>query len=441
MIMNNHNTVELERALLGLLIVERQSIGNVINYLEPIDFFDMNNRIVYEAIIDISNNDMDVEVATLVASLKKVGKLEKIGGINFISSLVNEAGLSANLSKFVKEISEKSQLRKVDGVLSNLSSEIKKSDVSAEEILEKVEQEILSTTRAVQTSDFEYSSDIVDQAIISIRDKASHDGISGLPSEYPSLDDMTSGFQKGDLIILAARPSMGKTAFALNLAANVSRDATVAIFSLEMPAIQLMNRIISFTGFIEGDKIREPNKMNDSDWTKFHQGSDQVKEMNIYVDDSAGLRLAELVWKAKKLHKNKGLDMIVIDYLQLLTVGPASSRDRQAEVSVISRTLKKLARELDIPIIALSQLSRAVENRENKTPIMADIRESGSIEQDADIIMFLFRGAYYEEDKGIGQVQQDTKIIIAKHRNGAIGNVYLKFNPRIGLFTDTKVAK
>ena len=438
--MNKHNTVELERALLGLLIIERNTIGNVINYLEPIDFFDINNRTVYEAIVEVANNDMDVETATIVASLKKTGKLEKVGGINFISSLMNEAGLSSNLSQFVKEISEKSQLRKVDNVLNSLSSEIKKNDASAEDILEKVEQEILSTTRAVQTSDFEHSSDIVDQAIESIRQKASHDGISGLSTDYPSLDDMTSGFQKGDLIILAARPSMGKTAFALNLAANIGRNHNVAVFSLEMPATQLINRLISFTGFVDGDKIREPNKLNDSDWTKLHQGSDQVKEMNIFVDDSAGLRLAELVWKAKKLSKNKGLDMIVIDYLQLLTVGPASSRDRQAEVSVISRTLKKLARELDIPIIALSQLSRAVENRENKTPIMADIRESGSIEQDADIIMFLYRGAYYEEDKGAGQSQQETKIIIAKHRNGSVGNIYLKFNPKIGLFTDTKAA-
>ncbi len=438
--MSNQNTLELERALLGLLIVERSSIGNVINYIKPDDFFDQKNRAVYSAIVDVTEQDMDVEVATIVSVLKKKQLLEKVGGVNFISSLMNEAGLSSNLSKFVKEISEKSQLRKVGGVLSSLSTEVNKSDASAEDILEKVEQEILSTTRAIQTKDFETSKEVVDQTLEELRKKASHDGISGLSSELPSLDNMTSGFQKGDLIILAARPSMGKTAFALNLAASVSKAHNVAIFSLEMPSTQLVNRVISFTGYVDGGKIREPNKLSENDWTKLELASNEVKKMNLFIDDSAGLKLAELTWKAKKLYKNKGLDMIVIDYLQLLTVGNASSRDRQGEVAVISRTLKKLARELNIPIIALSQLSRAVESRESKIPMMADIRESGSIEQDADIIMFLYRAAYYEEDKGAGQAQQETKIIIAKHRNGSVGNIDLKFNPKIGLFTDTKVA-
>ncbi|WKX02709.1 replicative DNA helicase [Candidatus Mycoplasma mahonii] len=435
--MDNHKVLEIERALLGLLLIDNRSVNNTMNYLEPSDFFDQNNKAVYEAILDVKNKGMKIEVATILSSLKQKKALDKIGGANYISSLMNDAGLHANLSKFIKEITDKAQLRKVESVIKGLSSEVSKSNASTESILEKVEQDIFSTTRKVQTREFQHTNIIIKDALDNLEKKAVHEGPTGIASDYASLDKMTSGFQNGDLIIIAARPSMGKTAFALNLAANIAKRSIVGFFSLEMPSEQLINRLISFGSYINGNKIREPHLLNETEWSKIHAASDQIKEMDLYIDDSPGLKLSELVWKTKKLAETKGLDIIFIDYLQLLTVASSRSENRQAEVSVISRTLKKLARELEIPIIALSQLSRKVESRENKRPMMSDIRESGAIEQDADIITFIHRPVYYEDDKGKGQTFHDSEVIIAKHRNGPIGNVKLKFNPKIGLFTDT----
>ncbi len=436
MINSQHASVEIERAILGLLLVNKKAINNIRGFLLPEDFYDAKNSLLFQTILSVHDEGFEIELAPVVAKLRTTNSFDKIGGEQYLAQLINESGIHANITKYIKAIADKSQLRKVAKVIAGLGVEISKSDISAEALLEKVESDILSSTRETKQKDFENAKSIVDRALQEIEKKAAHEGVSGLASEFPTLDNMTSGFQRGDLVIVAARPSMGKTAFALNLAATIAKNHTVALFSLEMPAVQIMNRLLSFTGYVEGNKLREPNKLGSDDWTKLHLAKEKVAKLKLYVDDSAGVKLGELVWKAKKLHKNVGLDMIVIDYLQLLSVGNASSDNRQAEVSVISRTLKQLARELDVPVVALSQLSRRVEQRENKTPMMSDLRESGAIEQDADLITFLYREAYYKPAEA-SKTHQKTDIIISKHRNGAVGVISLQFNPMLGLFTDS----
>ena len=433
--MDNHQSVKLERALLGLILVNASSINKIRGYIVSADFFDKKNIIVFQTFMDIIDEGNEIETTLVIHKLEKNEQLKAIGGDTYIMDLIESAGMESNIPKYIKEIADKAQLRKVKLVVKELQQEIDKSSADASDILEKVEQGILTATRDVKQKDFQDAESVVDNSLKKIEERAAQDGISGLPTEIPSLDVITSGLQKGDLIIVAARPSMGKTAFALNLAANIAKQSNVAFFSLEMPAEQLMNRILSFTGFIDGNKLKDSNKLTSDDWKKLYVASSKAKKLNLYIDDSAGVKLSELVWKAKKLSKNAGLDMIVIDYMQLITVGSGSSDNRQAEVSAISRTLKMLARELEIPVIALSQLSRKVEQRENKTPMMSDLRESGAIEQDADIIMFLYREAYYKKEEA-DKSHQATDVIIAKHRNGAIGSISLSFNPQIGLFTD-----
>ena len=433
--MDKKHSVKLEKALLGLILVNPSSIGKIRGFIVAEDFYDQKNKIIYNTFMEVLNEGNEIETTLVIHKLQKNDNLKKAGGDIYISELIESAGMESNVNKYIKEIVDKSQLRKVKKVVGEIQIEIEKSSADASVILEQVEQGILSATRDTKQKDFEDAESVVDLSLKRIEERAAQEGISGLTTEIPSLDVMTSGLQKGDLIIVAARPSMGKTAFALNLAANVAKANTVAFFSLEMPSEQLMNRILSFTGFIDGHKIKDSNKLTSDDWKKLYVASTKAKKLKLYIDDSAGVKLAELVWKAKKLAKNVGLDMIVIDYMQLITVGSGSSDNRQAEVSAISRTLKMLARELEIPVIALSQLSRKVEQRENKTPMMSDLRESGAIEQDADIIMFLYREAYYNREEA-NPNHQNTDVIIAKHRNGAIGTIKLSFNPTIGLFTD-----
>ena len=396
---NSHSVVEIEQSLLGLILINKKAILKVRGLLVSNDFFDKRNRIIFQSLNNLLDKNSEIELPLLIADINKNNLLKEAGGVEYISSLVAAAGLFANVDSYIREIADKSQLRKVRNVITTLDKEIDKNDADAEIILEKVEQEILSATRDVQSKDFRTSEDIINAAIKDIEQRATSKGLTGIPSEYPSLDKITSGFQKGDLIILAARPSMGKTAFALNLAVNAAKLKNVAVFSLEMPSEQLFKRILGFTSFVDGYKITNPSMMDKDDFNKVYAAEEKIKNLKIFVDDSPGLKLAELLWKARKLNKNVGLDMIVIDYLQLLNVGNSSSNNRQVEVSLISRTLKQIARELNIPVIALSQLSRDVEKRENKKPMMSDLRESGAIEQDADIIAFLYRDAYYHPEK------------------------------------------
>ncbi|NQZ65698.1 MAG: replicative DNA helicase [Mycoplasmatales bacterium] len=436
--LNKNQVVEYEKALIGSILVDKNSFDKAKGLLSSEDFFDVKNQLVFQAIDDASEQDFAIEPAPIIEILTKDGNLQKAGGSEYIDLLISEAGLTSNIIKYAEAIVEAAKMRSVIIEINAIQDTIRKKHLSSDEVLEQVEMNIISNARDGSKSEFQNAKDVVKQAMDDISKKLSGEIISGIPTEFKSLDKILGGLHKGDLIILAARPSMGKTALALNIATNVAKENPVAFFSIEMPNKALMNRIISSKGRISSRKIYEPNRLTHSEMTKLEFASESASKLNLYLDDSPGIKLAELVWKAKRLKKNKGLELIVIDYLQLLTVGTTHSENRQAEVSIISRTLKKLARELNVPVIALSQLSRKVESRESKVPMMSDIRESGAIEQDADVIAFVYREAYYkskdlDEDD---QSQQETQVIIGKHRNGATGIVRLSFEPEFGIFLD-----
>lgn len=437
---NSIHAIELEKALLGAILVNEKLFHNIKGRITPQEFYDKKNAQLFAVILEIYDNGYeDIEVAPIVNRLKEKGLLEKIGGEEYIASLIKNPGFASNATNYMKEISDKAAVRDLKVRLAGMQKDLEKTDVDPSAVLDKFETDVLSTNRGTEVKEFIDSKTAIDQTIEALEKRAAGEGVSGVSVDLPSLDAITGGFQKGDLIILAARPSMGKTALALNMAASASKTHNVAFYSLEMPTNQLYNRILSFTAFIDGDKLRDSKNITDNEWRKIYLAKDKIENMNLFIDDTSGIKLSELVWKAKKLHKNKGLDMIVIDYLQLIVSSTSGNGDnRQAEVSLISRTLKKLARDLNIPVIALSQLSRKVEQRESKVPMMSDLRESGAIEQDADIIAFVYRDAYYNREKAQETVGQPevTDVIIAKHRNGSIGKVRLTFKPEHGLFME-----
>jgi len=433
---NNDSVIKLERSLLGMILVEKGSINRIRGFLTPEDFYDKNNRTLFKAIIDANNGGFEIEINTIIIQLQKSGVFEQIGGDKFLTDLQSEHTFISNATKFAREIVEKSRLRQVKKLLTNLSTQANKEGATADDILENVEQSIISITRDTEAKDFRSVNEVADDSLQAIQKRATNQGVSGLVTDFPSLDDITSGLQKGDLMIIAARPSMGKTAFALNLVQNIAKHHTVAIFSLEMPARQLVDRLLASQAYIESNKLRDSHRLTASEWTKLDLACSRVKRLKLFIDDTPGLKLADLIWKSRRLKKNEGVDAIFIDYLQLLTVGKKYSQNRQNEVSLISRSLKQLARELDIPIIALSQLSRGVEMRENKRPMMSDIRESGAIEQDADIITFLYRPGYYNKDEIADPRKQLAELNIAKHRNGSLGTIKFMFDPSISLFSD-----
>ena len=439
---NSKSVIEYERALLGIFITSPDEFDKVKGALLAEDFFDERNRIVFQALEDLTEQGFAVEVTPIIQIIQNNGGLKKIGGQEYIDLLISEAGLRTNVRKFAEAITEKSRMRQVIAEIDSLQDEIKKKNLSADEVLQKVEMDIISNTRNESKAGFKSAKLVVEEVMEELEKKLSGELVSGIPSGFADLDKVTGGFHEGELIILAARPSMGKTALALNIAANVAKDKSVAFFSLEMGAKSLATRVIGFTGFLTSGKLQKPSLMTTSDRQKFGIATEKVSKLNINFNDASGIKLSEMVWLAKRLKKNKGLDMIVIDYLQLISAG-GNGNDRQNEVATISRTLKKLARELNIPIIALSQLSRKVEQRESKVPMMSDLRESGAIEQDADLIAFVYREAYYnnKETDTENNEQQKIQVIIGKHRNGPTGVVNLSFVPQYGLFMNAPKEK
>lgn len=432
----NKSSEEFERALLGTILANKNAFDKIKGLIVSDDFYEKKNKIVFQAIDDIVEKGFVVEMAPIIKELKETDRLGVIGGEEYLNILLSFSGIKSNLQKFAEGIVEKSRMRQVAREINSIQAALKEQNLSADELLDRVETDIISSTRNGSNSDFRSAKEVVVDVIDEMNKKLAGEITSGMPSGYKELDKILGGFHKGDLFVLAARPSMGKTALALNIAANVARDKTVAFFSVEMASSQLINRIIGFTAYLESHKISDPRLMTQTDKQKYSSATNKIKNMKLYMDDSPGIKINELVWKARRLKKNIGIDMIIIDYLQLLSAG-GKTDNRQAEVSLISRTLKKLARELEVPVIALSQLSRKVEQRESKIPMMSDIRESGAIEQDADIIGFVYREDYYNNNKEeVSQEHQLTKIIIGKHRNGPTGVANLSFDAKCGLFLD-----
>lgn len=434
-------STDAEEAVLGAILVNPVCLTKVVEFIKPEAFYKPTHRYVYEAMLQLFNSNERIDIVSVSDVLNLNQKLELVGGRAFINDLSFKTITTSNIEYYAKIIQEKAIKR----ALINAGSEITTSGYEltpVEDSLEKAEKLIFNIASEKITKDLTHVKDLVLQTYEKIEYRYQHRGeLTGVTTGFYELDEMTSGLQKSDLIILAARPSMGKTAFALNIAQNAALrgKVPVAIFSLEMSKDQLVQRMLCSEAEIDSQKLRSGN-MTDKDWEKLALAMDAFASAPIYIDDSAGCSLTDVRAKCRRLvMEEKNLGLIVIDYLQLME--SASNEDRMQQISAISRGLKILARELNVPIIALSQLSRAVESRTDKRPMLSDLRDSGAIEQDADIVTFIYRDDYYkkeggeEEDEAVKAANKgESEIIIAKQRNGPIGTVKLLFQGNITKF-------
>ncbi len=435
------NSIDTERALLGTMLVYEKSTRTAIEEgLTIQDFYLDAHRKIFSVVDTIHQEGKLVDVMTVSTKLNDLGQLALVGGMDYIVQLSDSSVTSASTKHYVNVLQDKTYLRKLIETAEEITQDSFDGSYKVEELLDSAEKRILDVTRSRRTSDFRSSEEVINSVIDNIykmRNQKSR--ITGVKTGYSVLDNLTAGLQRGDLIILAARPSMGKTAFALNVGLNVAHFNTneaVALFSLEMPAEQLMSRMIAKKSQIGGSVLKN-GQLNNEEMARLMEASTEMQGMKIFIDDSATIRMSEIFSKCRKLKAEHGLCLIVIDYIQLITGSGKSGDNRQQEVSEISRSLKGLARELEVPVIALSQLSRAVETRSEKVPMMSDLRESGSIEQDADIVMFLYREAYYKKDENKEEPdEQGVQLIVAKHRNGATSSIDLHFKKSISGFYD-----
>jgi len=407
--------LEAEQAVLGAILLDSEALITAMERISSEDFYRGSHQRIFEP----------VDLITLISRLQDKQQLEEVGGVSYLTELANAVPTSANVDYYAQIVEEKSMLRRLIRAATQIVSNGYSSAEDVGELLNEAEQRILEISQRRSGSGFVAIRDVLMEVFERVEFLYHHKGgVTGISSGFPDLDKMTSGFQRSDLIIVAARPSVGKTAFALNIAQNVgvrSRE-TVAIFSLEMGAAQLVQRMICAEANVDATRMRT-GFLEPDDWEKLTMAIGALSEANIYIDDSPSVTVADIRAKCRRLKKEKGLGMILIDYLQLIQ-GRGKGDNRQQEVSEISRTLKAIARELDVPVIALSQLSRGVEQRQDKRPMMSDLRESGSIEQDADIVAFLYRDDYYDKET---EKKNIIEIIIAKQRNGPVGTVELAF--------------
>lgn len=435
------HSLEAEQSILGGMLVYPHvvSIASDQGLLADDFYLDIHQRI-YCAMQDIIDSHKPIDVTTLTTRLQDKDELSLAGGIDYIIKLSDTAISPANSLHYIELIKERAHLRRLIYTAQEIVENGYDASVGIDEVLDKAERDILKVTRDRRATDFKSSRMVISEVLselIRLRNADSH--VTGIKTGYLDLDRITNGFQRGDLIILAARPAMGKTAFALNLALNASfyNSGAIAIFSLEMPAEQLMKRILSAKSSVEGNKLRSGYLSND-EFNRINEAANELMAGKLFVDDSSNIRIADIYSKCRKLKSEHGLDLVVIDYLQLISGSSKRGSDnRQQEISEISRSLKGLAREMECPVIALSQLSRSVESRPDKHPMLSDLRESGAIEQDADIVMFLYREEYYskeKDDKKDASVTEKTDVDIAKHRNGATAKIELAFQKSISAF-------
>ena len=429
--------IDAEMSVLGAMLIKKEAITQAQELLKADDFYREAHRLVYESMLELAADSEPVDLVTLAEALRKKELLEKIGGISFLTQLANYTPTAANLVYHAKIVKEKSELRHLIDAATEIASNAYEATDDVTDIMDDAEKKILAVAGSQATGGFEPIKDIVINAIDHVETiYENKGGLTGIDTGFTDLNNMTSGLQKSDLVLVAARPSMGKTAFTLNIATFAAMHGhTVAFFSLEMSKEQLVQRMLCSEGGIDSQRLRT-GTLGDEDWSNLIATADKVSKAKLFIDDTAGIGVMELRSKARRLKAEHGLDLIVIDYLQLMQ-GRSKGGDnsRQQEVSEISRSLKALARELDVPVVALSQLSRSVESRTVKKPMLSDLRESGSIEQDADVVMFLHRESMYnpgEEDEG------EVKCIVAKNRHGETGSVDLHWDGRYTRFSSVE---
>lgn len=437
-----HN-LDAEKAVLGALLTNGSNMGAVVDTVTSIlkseDFYRDAHRIIYDAILEIVHANKTADFITVGEELDRRKRLDAVGGLAYITSLANES-VSYNVEAHAKIISEKAQLRRLIDAGNKIVGMTYAGEDEPTAILNKAEQMVLDVSGQTQS---ESSFAAIGEVVLSNLDKLNalqqHDGaITGVPTGFKDVDHIFNGLQKSDLILVAARPAMGKTAFTLNIAQNVTMlyDKTVAFFSLEMGKEQLVGRILSSVAGVSSEKLRRAN-MDPADWEKVIAAADRMSKSKLFIDDTPGLTVQDMRSKLRRLKVEHGLDLVIVDYIQLMQGRNAGkgSENRQQEVSEISRNLKLIAREFNVPVIALSQLSRSVESRLDKRPVLSDLRESGSLEQDADIVIFLYRDKYYDENSEKGD---NAEVLIRKNRNGSVGTVELQFVGELTQFRDVE---
>lgn len=435
---NLPQSIEAEQALLSSILSYPNSLQMAVELgLQAEDFYVEAHKRLYGVMLRLYEGGQPIDPTSVLAKLNDLSLLNAVGGMNFVIELADISVSSANTKYYVGLIQDKAYLRNLILTAQQIAQDGYDSSVAVDDIMDAAEKKLLNVTRTRRTSEFRVARDVVKNVLENIQKMSStHSNITGTSTGYRQLDRLTNGFQRGDLIILAARPSMGKTAFALNIALNsaqISKQA-VALFSLEMPAEQLITRMLSVKSRINGSTLRTGQLSSNSEWNALNEAAADLKESKIFIDDSPSLRVAEIFSKCRKLQTEHPLSLIVIDYIQLISSsGRSNSENRQQEVSEISRALKALARELSVPVVALSQLSRLVEQRADKRPQLSDLRESGALEQDADLVLFLYRQSYYDKEEQSSSSEK-TELLISKHRNGPTGQVDLAFESNINAF-------
>jgi len=428
--------LEAEQSVLGAMLIEREAISRVAEFLRPADFYREAHRLAFAAILQLYNRGEAVDLITLTEQLRREDKLEAAGGISYITSLANSVPTAANVIYHARIVEEKALLRSLINTATQIAGLGYEANDEVTHILDTAERMILEVANRKVSGSFVPIKEILLAALDRVEQLYNtKGGITGLPTGSKDHDRLTAGLQPSDLILIAAWPSMGKTAFVLNIAQHVAvrEKKPVAFFSLEMSKEQLVQRMLCTEATIDAQRLKIGD-LKDSDWSSLVKAADRLSSAPIYIDDPPGLTVTEIRSKARRLKAEHELSLVVIDYLQLMQ-GSAAGRNesRQQEISEISRSLKSLARELGVPVVALSQLSRGVEARQNKRPMLSDLRESGSLEQDADIVAFLYREDYYNHDSEKPNI---TEVIVAKHRNGPVATVELYFQKEFTRFRD-----
>ena len=419
------NDVEAEQAVIGSMLTDRDAVISAIEVLKEEDFYREDNKTIYEAILNLYNRSEPIDIITLKAELTSMGMFDKIGGLEYIVGLPEKVPTTANVEKYISIVKEKSELRRLIKAANEIIEQGYDPTENIDDIMNSAEKKIFNIMQDKDLKSYSPIKDVLIDAFTELEqlyNQKQH--ITGVPTGFIDLDYKTAGLHNSDLILIAARPAMGKSAFALNIATNAALKAKVpaVLFSLEMSKEQMVNRILCSEAMVDSNKVRT-GKIDDDDWIKLADTMGDLSEAPIYIDDTPGISINEIRAKCRKLKIEKNIGLVVIDYLQLVQGSSKRAQgSREQEISEISRSLKILAKEINVPVIALSQLSRAPEQRPDHRPMLSDLRESGAIEQDADIVMFLYRDDYYNEDsedKGLAEV------IVAKHRAGSTGTVKL----------------
>ena len=429
-------STEAEESLLGNILLYKDALRQCIDGdIFPDDFYLERHQIIYNIMRTMYENKEKVDTVSLSTKLKDFGVFDKIGGLEYLMQLTAATISATNTKEYISIVKNKSLARKIIKVGEEIANDAYDGTVEVAEMLENAEHKVIEVTRSQVSSDFLSGAEVFDNTIRHIEAiQEAGSTVTGVKTNYADLDRMTAGFQKGDLIIVAARSSMGKTTFALNIAMNSAAitPGSVAIFSIEQPSEQIAMRLLSAKSSVPFWKLNT-GTLNDQDWSKLNEASQQLKNQHFFIDDSSGIKVSEIYAKSRKLAQEHGLYMVIVDYLQLIqATGKGETRER--EVADISRSLKAMARELNVPVIAVSQLSRSVEQRNDKRPMLSDLRESGSIEQDADLVLMLYRDSYYNPDEHENETSEEVELSIAKHRNGPTGKIRLSYEKDIFRF-------